>query len=198
MAWLRSFIRNISPCQQLPPKGLQIDSGGSSGRLNNTEKPLKQRVIRKVIANYAVGSGLGSTQTVTALLHNPSPRLSCVLSCGFELTNNVDVVTGASPATWKMQAFRKSAAAGVQALLNVVFSSRNLPDAYEIDSGLKEARLTVTLPNTAIGTGQSGALVMEALFEPNVPVDDDAELQRLLQEADLQVIGAPPTIQNTS
>lgn len=181
----------------LPPRGVQIDASGSSGV---GVRALLRKSVRKTVAQFAVGSGLTVAQSVTFQAHNPSPRLRWMLSIGWELNNNADFSAGAGSPTWRVRVLRLSPEAPSAALLNDVFTSpgptRALPDAYEMDSAVKDVRGTVALNPTDLAAGLAGSVVLEGTWEPNGPPDD--ETLRLLQEADLQVVGTPPTIQNTT
>jgi len=181
----------------LPPKGLQIQPGGTG---DGAGASIRRRTLRATAAKYSVGAGATGSHTVYFTVHNPSPRLRCKLSVGWELTGNAEFVAGAGAPTWALRALRLSEEGGNQALLNQVFTSpgptRSLPDAYELDSAMKYCRGTLVLNATDLATGLAGNLVIEAEWEPNGPPDD--ETLRLLQEASLTVVGLPPNIQNTS
>ena len=190
--------RNQILTQCLPPKGIQIDQSGGSGGAEFAA--IRRRTIRQTAAQYLTASGVTAQQTVYFQVHNPSPRLRCKVSVGWELTGGVDFAAGAGSPTWAMRAVRRSEEGGAQALLNQVFTSpgptRALPDAYEMDTAMRDARGTLVLNATDLATGLTGNLVIEATWEPNGPPDDESV--KLLQEADLRIVGTTPIIQNTS
>ena len=126
----------------------------------------------------------------------PSARFRLAITVAYEADDGTDP---AVPATWlwSLQARRRNAATGRSAPLQNVFTSRVLPDGYEIDSAVDELKATITVPN-APGTGLAsvGNLVAQVTFEPNEQIAPD-ELKELFAACALTVDGAPITVSNT-
>lgn len=182
------FIPGDTLC--LPPRGISIAEPAPT----QVGPPLRAK-RRKTLAQYLLGSGLNAQQTINLMVHNPHTRLRWVISAGWELTNGVDFSAGAASPTWSIRNVRRDPEAGVQALLNQIFSSRALPDGYELDSGTKDVRVTIVLNPTDLATGLTGNFVVQCEWEANGVIDD--ELRRVINEVDLQAPN-PIQIQNTS
>jgi hypothetical protein len=112
------------------------------------------------------------------------------------LAGALPFTAGAGLPTWQMRAVRRSTAGATADLNNVFTAARSLPDAYELDSAVKDVRGTIVLGNTDLATGLAGSLIIEARWEPNGYVDDD--VRQLIKGGDLQVVGGLVTVQNTS
>jgi hypothetical protein len=166
------------------------------------------RVLRKSAAQLINNAGPLTAVGVLFYAHNPSPRLRWSISVGFELDPAANLVTftaGTGP-TWQMRAIRLPESGGSPADLNDIFvngagtpTPRALPDAYEIDSAVKDIRGTLALFSGAGGTidsGQFGNLVIEARWEPHDGFVNRAEIAQLLAQVNLYLIGNAPTLNN--
>lgn len=167
-----------------------------------------EKVIRRTAATY--DSNLNSVPIVVTVLffaHNPSPRLRWSIGVGWEITPAEVFVPGAptfGPPTWQMRAIRLPPQGGSAADLNDVFvtagvaTARVLPDAYELDSAIKDVRGTLTLHR---GGGEDlqpnvdAALVIEARWEPRDGCWSP-DLLQLIERADLSVQGSIVVLEN--
>jgi hypothetical protein len=198
-----------------PASGVLEAPGGGRGLANyagldgQSGLDLPQfRVLRKSAAQLINAAAPGAAVTVLFFAHNPSPRLRWSISVGFELDPAAALVpftVGTGP-TWQMRAVRLPESGGSPADLNDIFvngagtpTARALPDAYEVDSAVKDVRGTLSLFDGAgrtIDSGQFGNVVIEARWEPHDGVVDRAEIAQLLAQVNLYLIGNAPQLSN--
>lgn len=202
-----AILRPGSDCLILPPKRIAFPALGTDPALAaqilaQPAGPL-EKVIRRTAATYSLTSGSGASgQTVIFYVHNPSPRLRCSLSAGWEISQNAAFVAGSASPTWQLKAIRVPSDGGPTADLDTIFvnssgtaTARALPDGYEMDSAVKDVRGTLTLNGGSgfdFNTGLEGAMVLEARWEPHDGVWSE-DLRQLIQQADLRVV-TPLTI----
>lgn len=179
---------------RLPPRSVATDPGGPA-----------EKVIRRVAAMYDPVNGVAGTVSVIFWAHNPSPRLRWSISVGWELDPAAPFVAGTlvPPPTWQMRAIRVPESGGGSAdLLDIFLNSsgvaaaRTLPDAYEVDSAVKDVRGVLALHATSgvdIAAGLYGSLVIEARWEPHDGCYAP-DIFPLLERADLRVQGIAPVL----
>lgn len=167
-----------------------------------------EKLIRRTAAFYNGDQG-GALEDIIVLFfaHNPSPRLRWSIGVAWEIDPaepyQAGTPTGDGP-SWQMRAIRIPPQGGGSADMNDIFVSagvptaRALPDAYELDSAVKDVRGTLTLHN---GGGEdmqpntNANLVIEARWEPRDGCWS-ADLLQLIERADLYVQGVIVSIDN--
>jgi len=173
-----------------PPTGL-ANHGGVQSAL-----PMV-KVIRRVVAEYTTAVHAPALVNIEGYIRNPSSRLRLTISAGWDIDNGrslSDAVLTGSP-VWNIRAVRTPPGGGYVADLDWLFVDssyaeldRPLPDAYETDSGLREARIYIGLDDGAgadLPAGYTGQFIVEAQWEPHDDFTDRSEIWQLLQRADL-------------
>jgi len=175
------------------PPSIVIPPGNVTNKGNNdlpNSTGFNNRTLPRqvTLARYLPTGTGGVTGAVTAvaLIYSPSSRLRLSVVCAFEPDNTTtpDPSFVIQP-TWFVTAMSKNPLTGRETPLQRAYPSptgtattRNLPDAYELDSAVKLLRVSCALqdtnfsnvyvPNTAAVN-----LVLYATWEPNVEISDE-------------------------
>jgi hypothetical protein len=163
---------------------------------DNTEKPpLRIKAVSKVLARVNTAGTQVLTATVRATIKNPSRRLSCMFSLTFEADDN-QVPNSYTSAAWTARAIRRNRITGKSGQLHTLVSSQALPNAYELDSAIREILITAALaiPATSAPATLPGNWVLLVEWEPNQPAMCQDEIENLFGDCDVSVNGTEPTL----
>lgn len=147
--------------------------------------PKRIRVPLAQVASAGGSTTATAEASYFARIFNPSRRLSCGFSVGFESKGGP--VADFNSSTFTIRAFRP-AGDGAEAALHVIQSSTNLPQAYEVDTSVRilQLELKLTIPKDAAAANLTGNWVLEVIWEPNVDMCL-SDLERLYSECTAQL-----------
>ncbi len=138
-----------------------------------------QLEITKTIYHSLVAT---TARTANYLIFTPSKRLSCIIEVLFEPDDGVQgTYTWASTNhKWVLDAMALPVAKLAATPLNnlqtsdIVAGTHMLPTAYELDSGLRAARASLTMISPHInGVESTGIWAIRARWEPNTPMSKE-------------------------
>jgi hypothetical protein len=151
------------------PQAPDRDAGGTGGAGNYTEVNRQRFVLAKV---NATGTS-HTSDTVTARITNPSARLNCCFSVGFEPdTSQEPAPFTPGDFTWTLTALRPGGTDGREARLHVIEDSKDLGRAYEVETAVKliEVAATIGVPVDGAAAAIPGRWILEVIWEPAIPM----------------------------
>lgn len=160
--------------------------------MSKTEQgpPLRIKAVAVKLARVETSGAANTTGTPKATIKNPSRRLSCMFSLTFE-PDEPKAVASYTSSTWTVQAMRPNRRTGKRGELHALVSAQALPNAYELDSAIRELKIATSLaiPTTAGAAAIAGDWVLLVEWEPNQPAMCDKEIEDLFSFCDATVDG---------
>lgn len=156
------------------------------------DAPLRIHPLTVTLARVAAAGGSASSATVVASIINPSRRLSCSFRVGFEPAAGSSIPASYGSSTWTVRAVSPNRITRGKADMHLIRDTEVLPEGYEIDSAVRELRVSCVLglPLDAAAATIAGQWVLYCEWEPNQPAMCEPEIIDLFARCGLVAPGA--------
>jgi hypothetical protein len=152
---------------------------------------IRANTKRLVLARVNTSGTTRTSADVTATIINPAARLICSFSLSFD-PDSPQSFANYNSAVWSARGIRIGDG-GRQAALHEIFTSEALPQLYEASTAVRviEVSATLTIPLTAAAATVAGNWVLEAQWEPGIPMCEE-EIAALYSQTGLSLGLAAP------
>lgn len=144
------------------------------------------KLLERTIASHGVAGGDGSTSgTARFEVLMPGRLVHVTIACFARGTGGklVPAAYSYTGETWTITALT-----GKGDVLNAMFTARQLPDSWELETGIRSARGTVALAAQAAGV--LAEVIVQAMFEPADAAISDEALDQLYARCALEIGGS--------
>jgi hypothetical protein len=151
---------------------------------------IRANTKRLVLARVNTSGTTRANVAVAATIINPAARLVCAFSLSFD-PDTVQAFANYNSSVWSARAMRIGEG-GRQAALHEIFTSEALPQLYEVSTAVKVIQIsaTLTIPLTAAAASVAGNWILEATWEPGIPMCEE-EISALYSQTGLSIALAP-------